>query len=153
MSASDLFPASYSTDAYNLIGPQDCDDARGADLWYTCKEPGENGPFMGCCTINPCQNNGTCPPTNLVPAKLSSDATNRVTFVSPSGGAGAAGSSGLPTGAVVGIVLTAVIILVVVAVCIWRLRGGRLARRTTGDDNNAESVQPLNLTSPPSELQ
>ncbi|KAK4216808.1 hypothetical protein QBC37DRAFT_370696 [Rhypophila decipiens] len=79
--SANLRLSSFSADTYNELPPQDCDDARGTSIWWTCKF--NTPPFMGCCSTNPCVS-GTCSDENLVPAKLSTDERKRNGFLSPS---------------------------------------------------------------------
>ena len=72
--------SSFSSDVYQDLPKQDCDDPRGTSIWWTCKF--NRPPFMGCCSINPCAN-GQCPIDDLVPAKLSNDAGLKASFLTP----------------------------------------------------------------------
>jgi hypothetical protein len=72
--------ASFSADTYDDLLAQDCDDARGTEIWYTCK--GTSPPFMGCCGSNPCGGGG-CNRSELVPAMLSANENNKLSFLHP----------------------------------------------------------------------
>ncbi|KAF7548027.1 hypothetical protein G7046_g8814 [Stylonectria norvegica] len=133
----DLRTSSFNTDSYDDLAPQACDDPRGNDIWFTCKF--NTPPFLGCCDSNPCAN-GSCPQTDLVPAKLSGDKTARMAFLNPEGTASATSSAtksatasastsaasdddgGLGTGAIAGIAVAAGVVgLCILAGLIWRL--------------------------------
>ncbi|KAJ3454571.1 hypothetical protein MRS44_013171 [Fusarium solani] len=75
-----LRASSFNADAYEDLPTQDCDDARGTDIWYSCKF--NNPPFMGCCAENACANGG-CSRSRLVPAKLSENENHRLGFLEP----------------------------------------------------------------------
>ncbi|KAH7199199.1 hypothetical protein BKA60DRAFT_625778 [Fusarium oxysporum] len=72
--------ATFSADTYNDLPRQDCDDPRGTEIWYTCR--GTSPPFMGCCGSNPCGGGG-CNRSELVPAILSSNENDRLSFLHP----------------------------------------------------------------------
>ncbi|KAI1758861.1 hypothetical protein GGR53DRAFT_198024 [Hypoxylon sp. FL1150] len=75
-----LHPAGFDTAKYSEILVQSCDsDSSDAD-WFTCT----NGPFLGCCKSNPCDNEGTCSAGDLVAASLSDDADNAEIFLTSS---------------------------------------------------------------------
>ncbi|KAI1122931.1 hypothetical protein F5Y10DRAFT_62859 [Nemania abortiva] len=72
-----LHPAAFNPDRYDNLTAQDC--ISSTSKWYTCK----NGPtFIGCCTLNPCDNQGVCPENNLDNARLSSDQSSIKPFLS-----------------------------------------------------------------------
>lgn len=74
-----LRAASFASDRYDEIAAQGCSSDKADAQWYTCghTEP----PFLGCCAgINPCAF-GSCPPANIVPARLSSNDQDRGVFV------------------------------------------------------------------------
>ncbi|KAK4129939.1 hypothetical protein BT67DRAFT_251676 [Trichocladium antarcticum] len=75
-----LRAASFASDRYDDIAAQGCSSDKAGAQWYTCgrTEP----PFLGCCAagINPCAF-GSCPPANIVPARLSSNDQDRGVFV------------------------------------------------------------------------
>ncbi|KAL5611856.1 hypothetical protein BROUX41_000570 [Berkeleyomyces rouxiae] len=151
---SNLRNSSFNADAYLRITPQSCGSDNGD--WYTCT--GTSPPFLGCCSINPCQEDG-CPVSNVIPAELSDNFDYRSTFLaaagttptgsSPSstssataGTATSAGSDSTPssssnhssdgigTGAVVGIVVGAVAVTaMIIGFFIWWMK--RRARGAT----------------------
>lgn len=140
---TNLRAASFSESSYLDIQPQSCDSTGGDNHFYTCTA--NDPPFIGCCTINPCVNM-TCPSANLRAAVLSSDHDDRASFLSPStsphGGKSSAsakpGLNGLSSGAVAGIVVSIVILLVLIGgFVLWRrhnwtpLRSSRPRHRDT----------------------
>ncbi len=62
-------PMMFNPDAYNKIPAQECLGNDANALWYSCAAT--SPPFLGCCTINPC-NKGYCPGGYLKGAKLNS---------------------------------------------------------------------------------
>lgn len=121
-----LRAASFSESSYLNIPPQSCDSTGGDDHFYTCTA--NDPPFIGCCTINPCVNM-TCPSANLRAAVLSSDHDDRASFLAPSSSSGSAkssaaahpGSNGLSSGAIAGIAVSIVALLILVAgFVLWR---------------------------------
>lgn len=82
--------ASFSADAYDNLPAQDCNDPRGTEIWYTCKFT--SPPFMGCCESNPCAGGG-CTRSKLVPAMLSKNENNKLSFLHPDAGQNASLSS------------------------------------------------------------
>lgn len=123
---ANLRAASFSESSYLDIPPQSCDSTGGDNHFYTCTA--NDPPFIGCCTINPCVNM-TCPSANLRAAVLSSDHDDRASFLAPStsssSGKGSvtakSGSNGLSSGAVAGIVVSVVVLLLlVVGFVLWR---------------------------------
>ncbi|KAM0522775.1 hypothetical protein ACHAPS_005784 [Verticillium nonalfalfae] len=131
---SDLRVSSFSSDRYANIPAQSCDDARGARIWWTCRD--NKPPFLGCCASNPCGEG--CPQDHLIAAVLSPSDEDRLPFLpspatttsvssppassstsSPSGGAGSGGSSGLSSGAIAGIAIGAAAGIAILAVIIW----------------------------------
>lgn len=123
---ANLRAASFSESSYLDIPPQSCDSTGGDDHFYTCTA--NDPPFIGCCTINPCVNM-TCPSANLRAAVLSSDHDDRASFLSPSTSSSSGkpsttakpGSNGLPSGAIAGIVVSVVVLLLLVAgFVLWR---------------------------------
>lgn len=71
---NDLKVASFNSTDYGLFANQEC----VAGQFYTCEKT--NPPFIGCCTINPCDT-GQCPQTDLVPALLSNDPAKAADFL------------------------------------------------------------------------
>ncbi|KAI1484074.1 hypothetical protein K445DRAFT_312845 [Daldinia sp. EC12] len=123
---NDLAAASFSSDHYESIPAQSCAPPNNASTWYTCKS---SQPFLGCCSINPCANEG-CPTENLLPAILSDDASNAEVFLAsmsstPSSDSGSGYS--LPLGAILGIALGgAAVVAILLAIIAYRC--GWLAR-------------------------
>jgi len=72
-----LAPATFSSDAYDDIPPQDCAGTTG--LWYTCKY--DTPPFLGCCSKNPCDGGSGCPASSLAGAALSHNKDYRQKFL------------------------------------------------------------------------
>ncbi|KAH6699558.1 hypothetical protein EV126DRAFT_44724 [Verticillium dahliae] len=65
----ELVPSSFSANQYAAIPAQDCEDAKGVSVWWTCRDI--TPPFLGCCTRR-----------DLLPAKLQSNRTHRQPFLS-----------------------------------------------------------------------
>ncbi|ORY63384.1 uncharacterized protein BCR38DRAFT_516680 [Pseudomassariella vexata] len=72
-----LRTSSFSSDHYNEVRPQTCVAPHNETTWYTCQA----GPFLGCCESNPCQQ-GECPQSDLLAARLSDNARNAQVFLS-----------------------------------------------------------------------
>ncbi|KAL8898724.1 MAG: hypothetical protein Q9207_006554 [Kuettlingeria erythrocarpa] len=66
-STDDLKPASFLKDRYLDVTGSVCP---GDSLWYTCQNTDPT--FMGCCTSDPCAQNG-CPTVDFRAARLSTD--------------------------------------------------------------------------------
>ncbi|KAI0816464.1 hypothetical protein GGR55DRAFT_627051 [Xylaria sp. FL0064] len=76
--SSALHPSSFDRDKYSEIPPQSCISSTRNGLWYTCSV----GPtFLGCCSSNPCNNDGVCPQSNLVGATLNSNQNSASVFL------------------------------------------------------------------------
>ncbi|KAH8878542.1 hypothetical protein GQ53DRAFT_756633, partial [Thozetella sp. PMI_491] len=139
---ADLTAASFDESRYANIPAQDCQDARGASVWFTCKF--NDPPFLGCCASDPCQA-GKCAQDNLIAAKLSSNPTNRLVFdpsatSTPSAGSDTSGHR-LSTGAIVGIAVGgAVLVIAIVALIMYRC--GWLARNRREDNAHMDQLQP-----------
>ncbi|KAI0148423.1 hypothetical protein GGR57DRAFT_515395 [Xylariaceae sp. FL1272] len=74
--SSSLHPGSFNTTHYDEIESQNC--ASSNALWYTCS----GGPtFLGCCSSNPCSNEGICPDENLDEAVLNDDESKASAFL------------------------------------------------------------------------
>ncbi|KAI0146069.1 hypothetical protein F4776DRAFT_392182 [Hypoxylon sp. NC0597] len=136
---NDLAAASFSSDHYDSIPKQNCAAPSNDTQWFTCKS---SQPFLGCCDINPCQNDG-CPTDQLLPATLSDNAQDAQVFLTtssatpsstPSGSSSSSGSSGytLPLGAILGIALGCAA-LVAILLAILAYRCGWLARNRKGE--------------------
>lgn len=123
---NDLAAASFSSDHYDSIPGQSCAAPNNASSWFTCKS---SQPFMGCCSTNPCQNDG-CPTANLLPATLSDDASNAEVFLASSSSTPSSNSSSgyqLPLGGILGISLGgAAVVAILLAILAYRC--GWLAR-------------------------
>ncbi|KAI0115244.1 hypothetical protein F4814DRAFT_314199 [Daldinia grandis] len=123
---NDLAATSFSSDHYDSIPGQSCAPPNNASTWFTCKG---SQPFMGCCSINPCQNDG-CPTANLLPATLSDDASNAEVFLASSSSTPSSNSNSgyqLPLGAILGISLGgAAVVAILLAILAYRC--GWLAR-------------------------
>ncbi|XXH05154.1 ribosomal protein S7A [Hypoxylon texense] len=159
---SALAPTSFSSDHYDAIPPQNCAAPSNSSHWFTCQ--GSTPPFLGCCSINPCQNDG-CPTASLLPATLSDDAGNAQIFLSntsssPSSSSStsatdsstssapdASGSSGysLSLGAILGIAigctaLVAIILAFLAYRCGWLARH-RKHKKEAGEATKHPSAQ------------
>jgi hypothetical protein len=65
----DLRSAGFDPNTYDYIPPQRCmDDTKSREHWFTC---GMGGTFIGCCESNPCQGDGRCNSSSLMPAAMS----------------------------------------------------------------------------------
>ncbi|KAK8849082.1 hypothetical protein PGQ11_015562 [Apiospora arundinis] len=123
---SALRSSSFSRGNYGDIPGQDC-LVGGAKNWYTCSY--NNPPFLGCCLENPCVS-GQCHPGNVTAAKLASDEASAAPFLTGGSSSSSSASSssdeskkgGLPTGAIVGIVIGVVVVLAVIGFLVWRLK-------------------------------
>ncbi|KAI0841615.1 hypothetical protein F5Y06DRAFT_259903 [Hypoxylon sp. FL0890] len=137
---NDLAAASFSSDHYDSIPKQNCAAPSNDTQWFTCKS---SQPFLGCCDINPCQNDG-CPTSNLLAATLSDDAQDAQVFLTTSSATPSSTPSGtsgytLPLGAILGIALGCAA-LVAILLAILAYRCGWLARhrkREKGPDGAA----------------
>ncbi|KAI8964066.1 hypothetical protein F5Y11DRAFT_116152 [Daldinia sp. FL1419] len=118
---NDLAPTSFSSDHYDSIPAQSCAPPNNSTTWFTCKS---SQPFMGCCSINPCSNDG-CPTENLLPAALSDDANNADIFLSaasPTPSSDSSSDSHFPLGGILGIALGgAAVVAIVLAILAYRL--------------------------------
>ncbi|KAM5354284.1 hypothetical protein ACJ41O_000934 [Fusarium nematophilum] len=162
----DLRVASFSGDSYEDIPPQDCDDPRGSEIWFTCKF--NSPPFMGCCDENPCAK-GSCARSKVVPAMLSDDTANRERFLQPddegtaTGTSGSAtatassdadsddgGSGGLGTGATAGIAVGAAVVgLFLLAGLIWLLWWKPRQKKKSGQEFQSVPPAPTMSQQPP----
>ncbi|KAM9873454.1 hypothetical protein VDGL01_12470 [Verticillium dahliae] len=73
-----LAPSTFSANQYAAVPGQDCEDARGVSVWWTCRDT--SPPFLGCCASDPCVHG--CTRRDLLPAKLHSNKTHRQPFLS-----------------------------------------------------------------------
>lgn len=151
----DLRNASFSADKYEDITPQECSDDRA--LWYTCQNM--NPPFLGCCATNPCATR-MCPSASLFPAELSADNDTRSVFLTtasstpsststtsapssttPSSATGVTTAARLSSGAIAGIVIGAVIlVLALVAGAAYMFKCGWHARRKKERETYTKSI-------------
>ncbi|KAI2469281.1 hypothetical protein F4781DRAFT_229971 [Annulohypoxylon bovei var. microspora] len=135
-----LSAASFSSDHYNSISPQNCAPPHNDSTWYTCQS---SQPFLGCCSTNPCSSNG-CPTAKLLPATLSDNAGNAQVFLTTSTpSSGSSGSSGytLSLGAILGIALgCAALVAIVLAILAYRC-GWLAKRKKQGKEGDATASQ------------
>ncbi|KAI0481423.1 hypothetical protein F4859DRAFT_474638 [Xylaria cf. heliscus] len=162
--SSALYPATFNSLEYDGIAAQSCADSVPVSLWYTCK----NGPtFFGCCTSNPCNNNGVCPKNDLTAARLADDPLSASAFLTPTAATTISsatstptstgeststqvsspaptteskGSSSAPTAAIVGGVLGGLIALLLIAFILFRYRR-RKGRELAAAQPEEEAVQ------------
>lgn len=133
---SALRNSSYSQVAYREIPPQSCEAPNDESSWYTCSDL--NPPFMGCCSSNPCANNG-CAAEDLLAARVSDNATYAAPFLASTSGSSSSGSGGLSTGAIVGVAIgSAAAVLIVVGILFFLYRRREKKRK----DELAAKVQP-----------
>lgn len=123
---------SYSKDSYRSIPPQSCAAPHNESTWYTCSEI--DSPFMGCCSSNPCANNG-CPQEDLLAAQVSDDDENAAPFVTSSSSSG----GGLSKGAIAGIAVGCAVAVLIVAGILFFLYRRREKRKR---DELASKAQP-----------
>lgn len=72
-----LCSASFSLSNYGDILPLDCNNEKGASIWYTCNST--SPPFLGCYKSDPC--GASCAQADLAPAMLSTDIAARGVFL------------------------------------------------------------------------
>ncbi|KAI0902505.1 hypothetical protein F4806DRAFT_447279 [Annulohypoxylon nitens] len=135
-----LMPASFSSDHYDSISPQSCAAPSTSDRWFTCQS--DQPPFLGCCSDNPCSNNG-CPTGKLLAATLSDNNGNAQVFLNTGTPAPSSDSSGysLSLGAILGIALGCAAV-VAIALAILAYRCGWLAkRRKQGKESDGTTSQ------------
>ncbi|KAL8410423.1 hypothetical protein RB596_000196 [Gaeumannomyces avenae] len=137
---SNLLQASFSSDAYDRIFPQNCSDQNGQ--WWTCKGNISVLPFIGCCIKNPCIS-GVCLPEDLTPARLSDNKTNASVFLASRSATDIAQSSSPPASAgdfrtqfAVAIALAGFAVLFAAAVLVYVQR---FKKRTEGGFNAKQS--------------
>jgi preprotein translocase subunit YajC len=135
-----LYTASFDAGSYNLLKEQECVSDRPEVQWYTCT--GANDPpFMGCCAINPCGRNDSCPDSDLHAARLSDFDENAAVFIPGGGG-------GLSTGATVGVAVGASVAgLLIIAALAWYFIRKRKQQQKTQQQHNA-SYEPAMQQSP-----
>ncbi|KAI0887168.1 uncharacterized protein GGS22DRAFT_105716 [Annulohypoxylon maeteangense] len=136
---SSLSGASFSSDHYDSISPQSCAAPSNSTRWFTCKS--DQPPFLGCCSINACQNNG-CPTANLLPATLSDNNGNAQVFLTTSTPSPSSSSGySLSLGAILGIALgCAALVAIVLAVMAYRC-GWLAKRRKQGKEGDGVASQ------------
>lgn len=139
-----LVLSSFTKAKYSDLPPQSCANTTDTDeeaLWYTCAFT--NPPFLGCCSTNAC-GDSVCPTANLAPAILSGNSTHRDGFLNPQGFDDAATQSmlvvkpsstalgnlegvtdsedaTLGAGAVAGICVAAITVILLLVGLLWRL--------------------------------
>ncbi|KAI0437617.1 hypothetical protein F4803DRAFT_565905 [Xylaria telfairii] len=164
--SSALYSASFDPSKHYTISAQSCVTGSSA-LWYTCV----NGPtFLGCCTSNPCNNEGVCPDENLAGARLADDPSRASAFLtatitaptvtSPTSitsttstpastiipgptliTASKGGSPGPNTAGIVGGILGGLIILILIGFVFFRCRRRR-RRKLPGPQLDEDVLQP-----------
>ncbi|KAI0147138.1 hypothetical protein GGR57DRAFT_506118 [Xylariaceae sp. FL1272] len=80
---NEIKPAAFNAEAASLLLPQSCYGKSQTDktgLWYSCSVT--NPTFLGCCSLNPCHENG-CGANDLVAGALSDNATRAAPFLGP----------------------------------------------------------------------
>ncbi|KAK1778162.1 hypothetical protein QBC45DRAFT_170043 [Copromyces sp. CBS 386.78] len=138
--------ASFSADKWYEIPGQQC-FRPNEGVWWACRQI--NTPFLGCCTTNPCAEEG-CPLENIRPAILSNQTYEHDQILYPKGSgivpqpsetrAGDGGDGGLSKGAIAGIAVGAVIAaLIIFAGIMWKC--GWLPGKKK-DDGNQEAEAP-----------
>lgn len=129
-----LRPSSFSMTQYAKIPSLGCDDSQPRPelkppLWYTCIAP--TPPFMGCCFSNPCGDG--CPQVNVSAARLPDEATTRQMFLTNANVSQDTQSSNkLSGGAIAGIVVGAIAVIVALAGAYWFMRRKK-QRKTAGE--------------------
>ncbi|KAK7750541.1 hypothetical protein SLS62_007517 [Diatrype stigma] len=123
-----LHPASFSSTNYVDIPPQSCDAPYDGQNWWTCQNA--KPPFLGCCRTNPC--NEGCPDADLLPSRLSDNATNAEPFLETTAAtttsgapdpAAATTTTGSPTGLIVGVTMGGIVVLLAgIGAFLWRKR-------------------------------
>lgn len=134
--------SSFSFDKFGDIPPQACTNSINSS-WYTCQRG--DPPFMGCCQNDACAS--FCPMHYLFPAKLSSDSKSRSAFLTASSTPSstsvpnntstsdpakqtAASAVSLSPGAIAGIVIgVLLLVLAIVVGCAFMFKRGWYARR------------------------
>lgn len=76
-----LHAASFDRSKNEVIPSQNCDDSRGANVWYTCAYT--NPPFFGCCDVYPCTIESGCSRSNVLPSVLSFVKETRLLLLAP----------------------------------------------------------------------
>lgn len=146
---SSLAPTSFSSDHYDSIPAQNCAAPSNSSHWFTCKS---SQPFLGCCSVNPCENSG-CPTASLLAATLSDDASNAQVFLSEASSSASAtptpsasstpdsSSSGysLSLGAILGIAIGCTA-LIAILLALLAYRCGWLARHRKQKEANEATI-------------
>ncbi|KAK7213981.1 hypothetical protein V2G26_021159 [Clonostachys chloroleuca] len=113
---------SFDKYSFNALKPQLCVSEAPEVQWWTCAEAKPN-PFMGCCSVNPCETGSGCPDGKIFAAKLNDKREQAEPFLTAE--QRNASSGGLPTGAKVGIAVGAVLgfaLIAGLAFFFWRRR-------------------------------
>ncbi|KAM0429754.1 hypothetical protein ACHAPT_006360 [Fusarium lateritium] len=155
-----LVLASFTKSKYATLLPQSCNNTQGPKNWYTCAYT--NPPFIGCCETNPC-GDSVCPSGDLVPAILSDNQTHRDGFLNPVGfddqvtqstlivkpsstalgdeaGVSDSEPATLSAGAVAGICVASIALVLFLVGALWRLWQSRLTKRAVS--NHRLSLSP-----------
>lgn len=142
-----LHPASFSSTNYVDIPAQSCAEPYDEQKWWTCQNA--KPPFLGCCRSNPC--NAGCPDADLLPSRLSDNATNAEPFLvsatteSPlesSSGAAEPAATGSPTGLIVGVTMGGIVILLAgIGAFLWRKRQKEKQQAVSAEDGNQNQPQ------------
>ena len=141
-----LRAASFDPYSYNQFKPQQCVSDAPEVRWFTCAEL--ETPFMGCCSANPCAEDG-CHGKNVSAARLSDDDKNAAIFLPEDHDSGSGG--GLSTGATVGIAVGAVVagLLLIGGLAWWFLKRRKRQQEPSRTYEPYANQQQLNPTSPP----
>ena len=131
---ANLLPASFSMNQYSKIPSLGCAPSTKPGykqpLWWTCIAPVP--PFMGCCHSNPCTDG--CPEGNLSAARLPYEPSTREMFLTnANANVEPEKSSKLSSGAIAGIVVGAIAVIVALIGAYWFLR--RKKQKKTAVEN------------------
>jgi len=124
---------SYDKFSHNNIGAQSCQSDRPEVQWWTCGALDQ--PFMGCCSVNPCERDEGCPADSIYAAKLSDDENDAAVFLPEDDGD--SGSGGLSKGAIGGIAAGGVVAVIIIGALVWFF-----LRRRKGKQSSANSYEP-----------
>ncbi|VUC21094.1 unnamed protein product [Clonostachys rosea] len=112
---------SFDKYSFNSLKPQLCVSDAPEVQWWTCAEAKPN-PFMGCCSVNPCETGSGCPDGKIFAAKLNDKRDQAEPFLTAEQ---RSAGGGLATGAKVGIAVGAVLgflLIAGLAFFFWRRR-------------------------------